>query len=436
MNIVLINPPQLNSLDDRLDPPLGLLYIAAVLRKKQVPVKIVDLPFVERKDWPKHIGVADFYGITTYSSSLHLAREIARIAKENNPNSKVVVGGPHPTALPQETLKPEKNFDIVVEREGELTFLELAAGYPLEKIPGITYKDKNGEIRRNVSRPLMPDLDSLPFPQRDLLDMHAYTRKVYGQKATSLITSRGCPYNCSFCCKDTFGSLVRYRSVDSVLSEVKSNIDTYGINHFLFYDDTFTLKRKRLRLLCEEFKKLNIIFRCNGNARYNTYDDYQALYDGGCREIAFGIETGSQKILNLINKGTTIKQNKDAIKNAQKAKLIVKAYLMIGNPGESRETVEETKKFINEANPDQFTLFTFVPLPGCDIWKNPDKYGIKIIDRNFEQYFNIAGQNEGGLVIETETLKPADIKELREELLDFLRSRGQRGKLQDYYKTI
>ena len=317
-----------------------------------------------------------------------------------------------------------------------MTFLELAAGYPLEKILGITYKDKNGKILRNAPRPLIPDLDSLPFPERGLLDMHAYTRKVYGQKATSLITSRGCPYNCSFCCKDTFGSRVRYRSVDSVLSEVKSNIDTYGIRHFLFYDDTFTLKRKRLHLLCKEFEKLNIIFRCNGNARYNTYEDYQALYDGGCREIAFGIETGSQKILNLINKGTTLKQNKDAIKNAQKAKLIVKAYLMIGNPGESRETVEETKKFIAEADPDQFTLFTFVPLPGCDIWKNPGKYGIKIIDRNFEQYFNIAGQNEGGLVIETETLKPADIKELREELLDFLRSRGQRGKLQDYYKTI
>lgn len=137
-----------------------------------------------------------------------------------------------------------------------------------------------------------------------------------------------------------------------------------------------------------------------------------------------------------MNKGVTVEQNKRAIIDAQKAGLLVKAYLMIGSPGESQETVEETKRFIIETDPDQFTLFTFVPFPGCDIWEHPEEYKVKIVNKDFRQYFNIAGQNEGGLVIEIDELKPKDIAELKEGLLEFLQKRGQRGSLQDYYSRV
>ncbi len=432
MKIKLINPPQPNSLDDKLDPPLGLMYVSAFLKKQGLETEIIDLPFIEKKQWEEKIGSADLYGITVYSASLYLAKEIAKIAKENNPQAKVIVGGPHPTALGESVLADEPNFNIIVMREGELTMLELAQGKPIQEIEGIIYRD-NEKIIRRKERQLIKDLDILPLPDREILKINKYTRKVYGGYATSIITSRGCSFNCAFCCKDIFGSQVRFRSIESVIEEIKQIIHDYGINHFLFYDDTFVLKRERLYPLCEELSKLNIIFRCNGNARYNTYEDYKMLYRAGCREIAFGIESGSQKILNIINKGVTVEQNKRAILDAQKAGLLVKAYLMIGNPGESKETIEETKNFIIGANPDQYTLFTFVPLPGCDIWKHPEKYKIKIISRDYKQYFNIAGQNDGGLVIETETLRPQDIEELKQELLQFLKERGQRGVLQDYY---
>ena len=404
----LINLPQPNSLDDKLDPPLGLMYIAAVLKKSGMPVKITDLCFVDKKDWKEAIGYADIYGITVFSSSLYLAKEIAQIAKENNPKCITVVGGPHPTSLPYDTLE---FFDCVVKGEGEFTF-----SLPKESI---------------MTMPLIEDLDILPLPARDLVDLHRYTRKVFGEKATSITTSRGCPYKCAFCCKDVFGHKVRYFSIERVVEEIKSIIKDYGIRNFIFYDDTFALNRNRVYALCEELRKLNIIFRCNGDARRNTERDFRILYDAGCREIAFGIESGSQEILDRINKGVSVQQNRLAIQNAKKTGLCVKAFLMIGNPGESVKTIEETKRFMKEANPDQYTLFNFVPLPGCDIWKNPDKYGVRIVNKNFKNYYNIAGQNEGGCVVESDTLTRDSMAKLRQDLL--LSLGEQRGQLQDYY---
>lgn len=433
--VKLINLPQPNSLDDRLDPPLGLMYIGALLKKNNISCEIIALPFVEKRDWKNKIGKADLYGITVFSACLYLAKEVAKIAKENNPKGKVIVGGPHPTTLTNDILTDEPDFDIAVKGEGEITMLELAQGIPLHDITGIVYRD-GGRIVKNIVRPLVENLDILPFPDREILKVNTYTRKIVGNSCTSILTMRGCPFSCAFCCKDVFGYKVRFRSIENVIGEIKQIKDTYGIRHFLFYDDTFVLHRQRTRLLCEELSKLDIIFRCNGDARHDTYEDYKILYRAGCREISFGIESGSQKILDILKKGVTVEQNKRAITYAKKAGLIIKTYLMIGSPGETEETVLQTMKFIEEADPDQFTLFTFVPLPGCDVWKHPQKYGIKILNKDFRQYFNIAGQNEGGIVIETEELGVEDIRRLREKLVRFLKSKGQRGKLQDYYSKI
>jgi len=410
--ITLINLPQPNSLDDRLDPPLGLMYIAAMQRAKGKEVRIVDLPFVDKKDWSEAIGYADVYGITVFSSSLYLAKEVSKICKKNNPKARIVVGGPHPTSLPLETLP---YFDAVVKGEGEYT--------DFDNIGGII----------NTSQ--IDDLDLLPNPARDLVDIHAYTRLVAGKKATSITTSRGCPYSCAFCCKDVFGHKIRYFSIPYVIAEIKGIIQDYDIRNFIFYDDTFALDRNRYYPLCNELAKLDITFRCNGDARNNTIHDFKKLYQAGCREISFGIESGSQEILDLMGKGATVEKNIEAIKNAKLAGIITKAFLMIGNPGESEQTIEETKKFMLAADPDQYTLFQFVPLPGCAVWKNPEKYGIRITSRNYQDYYNIAGHNEGGVVVETDKLSHNRILELKDDLLSFLQKRGQRGRLQDYYAT-
>jgi len=425
--VCLINPPQLNSLDDRIDPPLGLMYIAANLEKNNIPVSICDLAGRKEENWPNLIDDADVYGLTIFSSSLNISRKIARFIKDKNNLATIVAGGPHPTSLPQETINyPE--FDYVIVGEGE------------EKIMDIV-KDGTISPKQIIYAPQIKNIDALPLPARHLLDMQSYSREVEGRRATSILSARGCPFNCAFCCKDVHGRKVRYRSEESILSEIDLIKKEYGIDAFLIYDDIFTLNRPRLKRLIDAFKKRHITFRCNGHTGINTYDDYVGLRDAGCKEIAFGIESGSQSILDSINKGTTVSENIETIQTAKRAGLLTKAYLIVGFPGETQETIDETKKFMDIANPDKFTLFQFVPLPGCHVYKNPEKYGITNMNQDWDQFFNIAGQYEGGQTFQTRDLTSEKIKYLHDDLLKYLihrqgMNRGQRGNLQSYYKNL
>jgi radical SAM superfamily enzyme YgiQ (UPF0313 family) len=427
--VCLVNPPQFNSLDDRIDPPLGLMYIASYLEKHKVPVTICDLAGKERKDWHALIDDADIYGMTVFSSSLNVSRDIARHIKNKNNYAKIVVGGPHPTSLPNETIAyPE--FDHVIVREGEEKMLELVRnadrGIPNDKIL-YALQIKNVNV--------------LPLPARHLLDMNSYSREVEGQKATSIVTARGCPFDCSFCCKDIHGRKVRFRSEESILEEIDSVKENYGISSFIFYDDIFTLNRSRLKRLTDAFKARDITFRCNGHAGTNTYEDYVALKEAGCREISFGIESGSDYILKQVNKGTTAKMNYDTIVTAKRAGLLTKAFLVVGFPGETQETIDDTKRFMDKADPDKFTLFQFVPLPGCDVYRNPAKYGVTSMNKDWDQFFNIAGQYEGGHAFETAELTAERSKYLHDDLLKYLLRRkgndhGQHGTLQGYYRQL
>ncbi len=428
MKVVLINPPQTNSLDDHLDPPLGLMYIASSLEEQNIDVSICDLSSKPQEEWLSSISPADIYGMTLFSASFNSAREIAKIIKERDGASLVVAGGPHATSLPEETMSHGR-FDRVIVGEGEVEFPKLVKDFEDGKtIPKIIY-----------AKPIS-DIDNLPFPARHLVDLLDYHREVEGKKVTSVVTSRGCPYNCNFCCKDVHGRRIRFRSVDNVVRELKEVIEHYGIKSFIFYDDIFTLKRERLLKLCENLKELNITFRCNGRTGINTLEDYMKLREAGCEEIAFGIESGSQKMLDMINKGSTVENNFQAITLAKQAGLITKAYLVVGFPGESQETVDETKTFMVRTNPDKYTVFAFVPLPGCDVWKNPGRYGIVEISRDWNQFFNIAGNYEGGYPFRTNDLDPSTIKLLHDDLVNFLLTRkenyGQTGKLQQYYQKL
>jgi len=404
------------------------MYIASSLEKNKIDVSICDLSSKLSEEWPTLIEEADIYGMTLFSASFNSAREISRIIKKRDKKSLVVAGGPHAASLPEETVSC-KEFDSVIVGEGEFEFPKLVEDFSSKRtIPKI--------IR---AKPIL-DLDILPFPARNLVDLLDYHREVEGKKVTSMVTSRGCPYNCNFCCKDVHGRNIRFRSVENVVREVKEVIGHYGVESFIFYDDIFTLMRERLYKLCGGLKELGITFRCNGRADTNTLEDYIKLKEAGCEEIAFGIESGSQKMLNRINKGTTVKNNFEAITLAKQAGLITKAYLVVGFPGESQETVDETKEFMDRANPDKYTVFAFVPLPGCNVWENPGKYGIVEISRDWDQFFNLAGNYEGGYSFRTNELNPSTIKPLHDDLVSFLLSRkenyGQMGKLQPYYQKL
>ena len=422
--VVLINPPQLNSLDDHLDPPLGLMYLASSLEAQGEEVSICDLSSKSESEWPPLIPRADVYGITLFSASFLAAQKISGLVKKINKDAVLVAGGPHATSLPQETL--EGGFDHVIVGEGEVEF------------PNLVKRISNNETSPSIihAAPIQ-DLDSLPFPARYLVDILGFNRNVEGESATSIITSRGCPYSCNFCCKDVHGSKVRFRSADSVIEEVHEVIDTYGIKSFLFYDDVFTFpKGNRLKKLCEGIKQLGITFRCNGRVGVNSLEDYQLLKEAGCMEIAFGIESGSQVILDKMNKGTTVEMNLNAIRNAKQAGLITKAYLITGFPGETQETIDETKRFVEISGVDKFTVSAFVPLPGCDVWKNPLKYGIQTISKDWDQHFNLAGNYEGGSTFTTKDLSSNEFQRLHDDLVDNLLEHGQKGKIEKYYEKL
>lgn len=422
--IVLVNPPQPASLDDYLDPPLGLMYIASNLEKNHIPVRIVDLASKPEKKWSELIGKTDILGMTIFSASFNVSRKIASIAKKQNNKIIVVAGGPHPTSLPEQTLSYSE-FDSVITGEGEVEMVKLINNY---------YSGK--PIPRLIKAEKLDNLDDFPSPARHLVDLKGYHRTVEGKSATSMITSRGCPFSCSFCCRDIHGSKVRFNSIDGVINEV-AEIKSYGINSLLFYDDVFTLNiRGRLDEMCKRLKLFNISFRCNGRVGVNKPEDYKKLREAGCEELAFGIESGSQKMLDYLGKRVTVQQNEEAIKYAKEAGLKTKAYLMVGFPGETQETIDETKKFVERADPDKFTLFAFVPLPGCDVWKNPQKYGITQISQDWDQYFNIAGQYEGGVTFETKELSKKEFLRLHDDLAKFLMAKGQRGGLEKYYSKL
>lgn len=421
MKICFISISHEESLDPLLDPPLGILYIAAEVKRVGYECSVVDLSFNERSEWKNVIPKADIYGITVLTASYHRALIIRDICKNINSNCKIVVGGSHPTALPEETAK---DFDIVVVGDGEIAFEEAI------KYVEDAYVDSGVNIFPKIIYGKTKDIDKIAFPARELVSIKDYTRTVYKIPATSIIASRGCPYRCSFCMNSTRRDKVRFRSVESIIHEIKQIIFEYDYKALVFYDDTFTIHPKLDELL-DSIKELNIIFRCNGNARRDNKELFEKLYDSGCREIAFGIESGSQYILNNVNKKVTVEQNKLAILNAKNAGLMVKAFLMIGNPGESLDTINETIKFMQETRPQNWTLFTFVPLPGCIMYENPGSYGIKIVTNDYRQYFNIAGNNVGGLVSETEYMTVEDIAKARQYMLDKLPP--QVGPLQKYY---
>jgi radical SAM superfamily enzyme YgiQ (UPF0313 family) len=193
-----------------------------------------------------------------------------------------------------------------------------------------------------------------------------------------------------------------------------------------------TLDKKRVKEIAARFKELDIRFRANGTVKINDPEVFVHLYEAGCRNIAFGVETGSQELLRKMRKNTTIDEIKKAIKNAKAAGLIIKVFLIVGFPGETYETIRQTADLMLECRPHQYTLFNFVPFPGSDVWNNSQNYGITYFEKDYEQYFNIAGRQEGGLTVETENMKRQDIKKMREMLLESLSQLKWEGDVQNY----
>lgn len=397
--IVLIIPPSPWLISDREIPFYGILHVASYLKlHSDCEVAVCDLTSLPQKDW--YIPIGDIYGVTGVSPNFIYMRDIIAKLKDRDPDKPVIVGGVHATALPEHVLK-HTLADACVIGEGENTALSIVDGIRWDAIPGIVTRDYN-----TGPPTILDSLDFITPPDRKAIDYYSYLDStIFNYLDTSvtregsLFTARGCAFDCSFCSsKAMHNGKVRFRSAEAVVDEVIYLRDEFGVEMINVLDDTFTLDKKRAYKICELLigRKVGVKWFCLARVDSVDFDILVAMKKAGCLSIAPGFETGSSRILKLMNKKTTIEAARKCVKNAYKAGVMVNGQLIVGFPGETDDDVELTAKFIKD-NPeiDTFGLHTFQPFPGCDVWNHPEKYGA-IIDKDtdFSDYHSV-GNHQG-----------------------------------------
>jgi len=288
----------------------------------------------------------------------------------------IVLGGPHATVYPQRVMNESPVIDYVVRGEGEETFLALvqaldAGGKDVGTIQGLTFRLR-GEIISTPDRALIQDLDSLPFPARHLFELGRYGLCTpEGQPMFTLLSSRGCPYNCAYCFKGIVGRTYRQRSPDNILSEIRQVIEQYGARNFYFIDDLFTIDLRRLHLIADQLitEKLDIRWQCLGRVDRVNAEVLRKMYLAGCRRIHYGIESGNQGILQRIGKGIQLEQVRKAVRWAKEAGLQVKGYFMLGLPGDTEQTMQQTVDLAIELDLDEAMFSLTTPFPGTRLWE-------------------------------------------------------------------
>jgi anaerobic magnesium-protoporphyrin IX monomethyl ester cyclase len=392
LKITLVNPPYPpNAHSHPPFIPLGLAYLGAVAEQVGHSVTVIDCQG-ERLNYESFrqriAGVpSDVVGVTSTTLLYNSAKTIMEVAKEVHPNAVNMIGGSHVSFWDENALKETKAFDLIVRKEGELTFLELLgriqANKGFEDVLGTTVRTKNG-IQRNEDRPFLHDLDSLPSPAYHLLPLDSYHRM--GKTIFPIVTSRGCVQWCDFCSTvRMFGRGYRVRSPKKVVDDMEMLHSKYGESQFTFYDDAFTINRNHTLEMCADIKarKLDVEWDCETRVDAVDKELLEKMRDAGCITIWFGVESGSEKILDKMHKKINREQVREAFKMAQKAGMMTIASAVIGFPGETEETAWETINFINSLNPDDIGCYIATPYPGTPMYEEVIKNGwLRVTDFN------------------------------------------------------
>jgi anaerobic magnesium-protoporphyrin IX monomethyl ester cyclase len=355
-------------------PPLGVAYLAASLRKAGHSVQVLDCTFLSRKEaveqaLASRADVVGFYCMVTMEEDcLGFARAL------RTPGRLLIAGGPLPTCEPEAFVR---DFDLVVRGEGERTMVEILAtheaGADAALVPGVVSRrdgraEEGGALVSAPPRAFASDLDKLPFPARDLLpnrEYIAFGRRAYGASITTVMSTRGCPFRCEFCSNVVFGESYRERSAPNVVDEIEQVL-ALGYERVSFADDVFTLDRRRVLAICDEIRRRGLRFTWECLGRVDTFDAEmaQAMKAAGCYRIFFGIESGNDGILKLMNKRITTAQAARAVTTAHGAGLEVGAFFIVCYPGETDDTVLDTLRFATSLPLDYLGLTMPYPLPG------------------------------------------------------------------------
>lgn len=435
MRILLINPP-FNRLKGAKTTyfPLGLGYIAAILRKNGFEVGIYNAEncrenlseisnvmllkqhykYIQSLNDESHyvwqeirntllMFKPDMVGVSVMTNLYGTAIKVSVLSKEFNPNIKIVWGGPHPTIQSNEVLQNDF-VNFVIRGEGELTLVELChalvnGANTFSQIKGLSYK-KNGEIVHNQPRELISNLDELPPPAKDL---SLYPKLYSPAHMGDMITSRGCPFKCAFCsAQNIWGRKVRFISVEKTINEIRDVCEKYNTKDFFFWDDTFTVDRQRTLELCQKLidERLNISWGCTTRVDAVDNELLKMMKRAGCNIIDFGIESGSERMLKLIKKNITLEQITKAVRLARRHKIDLRFFFMIGFPEETKEDIKQTKDLIRALNSRIIIFSIFTPHPGSELYnqvvesgllpRNPDwsQFSHQSLENHFTKYIN------------------------------------------------
>lgn len=393
MKILLINPP-VDGIEETVVIPMGLAYIASVLMNHH-EIKVVDLRAYPKYDIADEILEADAVGITATILSARSCKKLLRFFKEKKPGIVTIIGGSYPTAIPERVLS-NKDVDIIVLGEGENTAVELfdvlEKGDDLSKVNGIGYRE-NGNTCFTPPRELISDIDSLPYPAHELFPLELYTGfnpafKGFGRTG-SILTSRGCPYNCIYCFKKTFGNKWRCRSPESIVKEWAYQIEKLNVKQMAIIDDCFNLDIERAVTIFSEVvaNKVNIPWLAPVGMRADrfTQELLDKMKQSGCFRISIGVENGNQEYLNkVVKKHFDFSKAKETVSYCRKIGIETAAFYILGLPQENKKTMQQTINFAKELDTDYAQFLIANPFPGTEFFDIVQREG-KIL-RDVEDY--------------------------------------------------
>ena len=401
-------------------PPLDLAYMAALLRRAGHEVRLVDYPVIRagverlREDMGAFVPDRVIYTCTapTLDEDLDLAREI----KTWDPKVLVSLKGEPVNFLDERMLTDHKSIDHVFRGEAEGIVRAYAAGMPIEEIPGVTWR-RDGSIVRNPSPAELLDLDTLPFPARDLLENRRYVWPETGDPMTTVLTSQGCPFECIFCpvvplsrvlSSSKGGRKTRFRNVESIVEELRECVDRFGIRHFLFHADTFTLHRQWVVDLCQAILDAGLSIQWAANSRVDTIDEERLCWmkRAGCRIVGFGVETGNDEHLSLMGKNATADDARRAIRLCRECGVRSHAFFVFGFPWDTEESIREVVRFAKELDPDFFDFNLAFPIPGTELYRMVVEEGLCDVQRLKRGGYSVAA-------VRTRTVSAERLEKLR-----------------------
>ncbi len=391
--------------DKFIEYPIYLSYLAAIVRKDGYPVEFLDAILEELgvEEFGRRVAeiAPDIAVLESSTPSINFDLQSVAAIKKYSPTTRTVLVGSHPTVFHRDLIRENPALDAVCRGEYDYTVRDLvrasAPGRDWSEVEGITYR-AGGEARVNPDRPLIENLDEIPFPARDLVESPFYRQGTFrGKKCTTVITSRGCPYQCIYCLwpNTLYGHKFRARSAENVVAELEECVGRYGIDEVYFDDDSMALDRERMLKICRLIVERGVKFEWISQCRVSSMDEevMRAMKAAGCRYIRFGVESGSPRILKIIKKGITREQVREAFRLARKVGIRTQAFFLFGVPGENQESIRETINFAQEIKADSAQFAVVIPHPGTELYATSREKGW-LHYNNWEDFSSCVGMLE------------------------------------------